>query len=198
MNEEIYAPPEADVDVVDAAEPDFYVVGIRKFLLLSIVTMNLYFVYWFYRNFRNIKQHTGESLWPVARAIFYIFFSHSLFNRVQDKLVDNDEDFDWNPGGTAAVFVILTIASSILGRLSWREIGSPTTDLIGLALVPLLAVILVRPQKAANLASGDPGARTNSGLTLANWIWIVLGAIVWLLAILGIATYADPDLLMPQ
>lgn len=39
MNESIYAPPEADVDVKGGADGDYYVVAPGKFLTLTILTL---------------------------------------------------------------------------------------------------------------------------------------------------------------
>lgn len=75
LSETLYAPPKADVAINDPDGPEFYVVAPFKFFLLSILTLNLYFVYWFYRNWRQIKQRTGEEIWPPARG----FFPHFLY-----------------------------------------------------------------------------------------------------------------------
>jgi len=115
MSDSIYAPPEADVSVDVADEPDFYVVAPRKFYLLAVLTFNLYFVYWFYRNWRRIKERNNEDIWPPARAIFYIFFTHALFKNIDLKIKLLGKTFSWNPGMTATLFVVLSIVSNVRG-----------------------------------------------------------------------------------
>ncbi len=197
MTDNLYAPPEADVDVPVDAETDYYVVSPGKFFLLSFVTMNLYLVYWFYRNWRLVKLRTGESMWPPMRGIFYIFFTHSLFSRVNERIESNGKSFDWQPATIATLVVLLTILANVLDRLAARSIGSPTTDLISIALVPVLPLLMLKAQRAINLASDDPDAKTNSSLTVFNWIWIVLGGLAWLLVLFGVyAILFYPELLV--
>lgn len=197
MSESIYAPPVAEVADTPTDEPPFYLVGTKKFYWLSLLTFNLYFVYWSYRNWRNIKRDTGESLWPVPRGIFFIFFTHSLFNNVSERLKTIGAQFAWRPGTDATLFVVFIILSNVLSRLSDRGIGSPMTDLASVAFVPLLPLLLLRGQRAINLACGDPDGSQNQGLTVVNWVWMVLGGLVWLLAIFGVYLILfEPELLV--
>jgi len=196
MSETIYAPPEADVAVTATDGPDFYVVAPRKFYLLSILTLNAYFVYWFYRNWHLIKRRTGESVWPPMRGIFYIFFAHSLFTDVEEKIKTLGQSFIWRPSYIATWVVVLAIGGNVLDRLAARSIGSPATDLFALALVPLAPAILLNAQRAINFACEDPAGSTNESLTLANWVWVVLGGLLWLFILFGLyASLFDPELL---
>ena len=157
MSESIYAPPKADVEVPDTESEDFYVVSPTKFYLLSFLTLNLYYVYWFYRNWRAVKAREG----------------------------------------VATLFVLLAICSSVLDRMANKGIGSPTTDVIGTALVLITPLVLVRGQKAINFACGDPDGSGNSRYTLANWVWMILGGLFWLLILFGVyAMVFAPELLM--
>ena len=87
MSEVMYAPPEANIAVTSSDEADFYVVAPRKFYLLSVLTLNLYFVYWFYRSWQLIKQRNDESMLPAMRGVFFIFFTHSLFTDIDLKII---------------------------------------------------------------------------------------------------------------
>ena len=186
MSDNIYAPPESDVAVDDRQEPDFYVVSTTKFVLLALLTLNLYLVYWFYRNWRAVKLRTGEDIWPPMRGVFYIFFTHSLFTDVNERLKDRGANFDWQPMALATAVVVLTVLGNVLDRLASRAIGSPTTDVVAIAVVPLLTWFMVTAQRAVNVASGDPGGSGNSNLSFANWLWMLLGGLVWLLALTGL------------
>ena len=196
MSQDIYAPPESDTDF-SAADVDgvqFYVVGIRKFLILSIVTMNLYFVYWFWRNWRDVKVSTGDSIWPIPRAIFYIFFTHSLLGLADDQLSDKKTEFSWSYRSVATIFVVLAVVSAIVGNLSSREIGSPFTDFVPLVLSPILAVLLGKGQQAINIAMDDPDGSANKSLTVANWVWLVIGGLFWLMTLFGLyVLYGAPE-----
>lgn len=197
MNESIYAPPEADVGDALSDEDPYYVVGTRKFYLLSLMTFTLYIVYWFYRNWRSIKLNNREDIWPVPRALFYIFFTHSLLTDVNERLKTVGSDFQWRPGAIAGLFVAIVILSNVLSNLADRSIGSPATDLISMALLPLIPFIMLKAQRAINIASDDPDGSSNQGLTVINWVWLVLGFLGWLLVLVGLyLTLFAPELLV--
>jgi hypothetical protein len=186
MSEALYAPPEAAITVDATDELDYYVVSPRKFYLLAILTLNLYLVYWFYRNWSQIKKKNNESMWPPMRGLFYIFFTHSLFTDINEKIKSLGRSFDWQPNVLATGFVLLTILSNVLDRLSAKSIGSPLTDLVSLALVPILPALLLKGQRAINIACDDPEGVGNGGLTVANWVWMVLGGLLWLVILFGV------------
>lgn len=186
MNESIYAPPEADIEIREYAEGEYYVVAPGKFLALTILTLGLYLVYWFYRQWRTIRARDERKIWPVPRGLFYIFFTHSLYADINRKLGDNAISHPWSPGTSATLVVIGTLLSNILGRLGGENIGSPFTDVASLATVPVLAYLALPAQKAANAASGDASGSSNANLTGANWVWMILGGLIWALSLFGL------------
>lgn len=186
MNESIYAPPEADIDVRETADGGYYVVAPGKFLALTILTLGLYLVYWFYRQWRSVKERDESSIWPIPRGIFYIFFTHSLFADINETLRDKGISHAWKPGTTATLVVIIALLSSVLGNVSNQNIGSPITDIASLAAVPVLAFFALLAQKAANVASGDANGSGNAVFTGANWVWMILGGLIWALSLFGL------------
>lgn len=52
-------------------------------------------------------------------------------------------------------------------------------------MVPVLAFVLAKSQAAANVASGDPQGVSNHRLTMANYVWIVIGILLYAMVILG-------------
>ena len=80
-HDNIYAPPQVPLETRSAerpALPPFYVVSLRKLVLLSIATVGLYSLYWFWRHWKLHKLDRKLDIWPVPRAIFAIFFAHGL------------------------------------------------------------------------------------------------------------------------
>lgn len=59
-------------------------------------------------------------------------------------------------------------------------------------LLPL-GLILLRIQRAANAACGDPAGESNRRLTLANLAWLAFGCLLWAMILLGMATYVVPE-----
>jgi hypothetical protein len=187
MSDNYYQPPEARVDdVATLVAPPFYIVSPRKFILLYLGTVGMYGVYWFYENWALLKRHRNLKIWPVPRAIFSIFFTHSLFDEVDRALKSASLRYYWNAGTLATAFVVLSLVSSLVGHLANRDIGSPATDFASLLLLPAAMFPLLAAQKAANHAVGDPEGNSNNTLTAANIVWLVIGVLLWLLTLLGL------------
>jgi hypothetical protein len=183
-----YAPPVAAV--ADIASQDdrnrFYVVSARKYFLLYFLTMGLYRFYWSYKHWANLRARSGESMWPVMRAIFPIFFTHSFNQEVDHTLKRANVRHAWWPNALATTWVVLAIIASICDRLAWKEVGSPTTDLLSVGLLLPLGLLGWRMQDAANRACGEPDAASNRQFSGLNWFWMVLGGLWWVVVLLGL------------
>lgn len=188
-----YAPPLAQVrDVPTPDVPGFYVVSSRKFFLLYFLTLGLYGVYWFYRHWAQVKLERRADLWPIPRAIFSVFFTHDLARRIDARLSERGDTYAWSPGALATRVVVLQLATTFLDRLAWKGIGSPVTDCLSILLLVPLAFSTYAIQRAANTAVGDAEGGANSRMTLANFVWLLLGGMWWLLVIAGLLLPAEP------
>lgn len=187
MNVDPYAPPKADlVPDPDQAGLQFYVVSIEKFTVLFFATLGLYSIYWFYRNWHLYKTANNLKMWPVARAIFNIFFVHKLFSNVKDVLEGKNTPFAWSPNALATGYIILSILSNVMDRLATEGVGSPISDILSLLFLPAVYFTLRQPQQAINLSQDDPQGAGNSQLTPANIAWIIAGLVIWGFAVLGL------------
>ena len=185
MNEAVinpYAAPAGDRLEVATAEPArFYVVSVAKFVCLYISTFGLYHLYWNYQQWARLKRATRGNEWPVARSIFSVFFTHALYQEIDQHLRRRGTPFTWNPSAVATAVVVLLIASRILGRFDpeWATA-------LSVACVIPLAMLIRRAQQAANAACGDAEGSANASFTAANIAWIILGVLFWLLVLLGL------------
>lgn len=187
MSENLYSTPESSLTQEEkTVENEFYVVSIKKFLILYLSTLGFYIIYWFYKNWTYYKAIHSSSLWPVPRAIFSLFFVYSLCVKIDAKLQFAKNNYAWNGAVNGAILTLLMLASSVLDRMSFNEVGSPTTDLLSLAALPVLAYFFMKAQRAINISHGDDDGQQNSKLTGLNYLWIVLGLIFWALGIFGI------------
>jgi hypothetical protein len=178
-------------DAVLSVAPVFYVVSRKKLAILYLATFGLYGVYWFYKNWSNYKNCSSDkfnvdrSIWPVARGIFSIFFTHALFREIKGYGRDKAALAEWNNGSLATQLVLFMIASNVLDRLSYRSIGSPYTDIASILIMAPLLGLLLSAQHMINVSCDDPDGESNSRLTNANYVWIALGLIFWFFVILG-------------
>ena len=190
MTESIYATPEADVSAPALEDHErYYVVGKRKFLILSIVTFGAYFWYWSYRQWAQIKRVDNDDLWPIPRGIFYIFFTHALFTDIDAHLKNRGQQFDWQPMLLATVFVVLTVLNNlsedVIGRIAPQVVASPWYIIGSLALVFFLPLLVLPAQRAANLVCDDPDGAQNARLTAANFAWLLAFGLLWVFAAIG-------------
>ena len=171
-------PLDAPVDV--APEPPYFPVGIFKLATLSIASFGLYLIYWFYQHWKREYARTGDSLNPVARAIFSPIFAYSLFSRVKAQLVGDEHEDLSSPGLLAAAYFVLIAA----GRLP-----DPWWLLAFLAFLPLLPVQFAINRLNRRCA---PGAPHNAHFTKSNIALIVLGTLAIGLVLLGLFLPVPP------
>lgn len=194
MTDNPYAAPKAVIQINSLQENSraFFSVSPRKLAIMFWSTLGLYQIYLFYKNWALQKQATGADVMPVMRGIFAIFFAHELYQRADACLTEHGEKHDWDINALATTFIILTIGSEVLERMT---IGQPYAQLLGLGLVFWIFRVIAHAQVGLNLAAGDPQGATNQKLTSANYVWILAGALVWLLTVVGVLSQFWPDLL---
>jgi hypothetical protein len=181
-----YSPPQANLTVEAEEAATLYVVSTRKFWVLQIATMGLYQLYWFYRNWTLYKELTNSSIWPVPRAIFSIFFARSL-NTIVDKRIKRQQlTHQWSPDNCAFIFIVFAIMGNVSDRMAMKEIGSPISDFVALAVMPICGWALWQTQRAINVASSDADGTSNNTFTIANYVWIGIGALLWAAIIYGL------------
>jgi hypothetical protein len=192
MTTSLYAPPQADLAMTKEAEGEnaFYVVSARKFTILFLITVGLYQLYWFYQHWSIYKARAqyddamDRDIWPVARAIFAIFFVHSLCREVTAYAASKGREIS---SGLFAptLLTLLLIVSSVFDRMSWKEIWSPYSDVLSLVMLLPLWIVSMRAQQYINACCGDEKGSSNNDLTGANLAWIIVGTLFWILVLIG-------------
>lgn len=192
MSENLYAPPSAVVAELAPVErrTEFYVVSGVKMALLTIATMGLYQTYWSYMHWARYRTWHKIKDQPAARAIFFVLYTHSLAIKIDRRLREKAIALDWWPLTTATGFVLLVLVGYVYDLLpgetpAWMYFAS-------LLLLAPQTWLMWRMQRAANLACGQPAAESNQTVTWANWVWIALGAMLWLSVLLSLWTWAVP------
>lgn len=169
-----YAAPTAKVaDALPAGEPLYFAVSRLKLAVMSVVTLGLYEIYWFYQNWKCV-QRMGERVSAPLRAVFYPLISYPLFRRIREQAQDSGVGHDFSAGALAAALFVLT--------LLWR-LPDPWWLVAFLGFVPLLPV-----QNAVNAINRKhaPDADANSRFTGWNIFALIAGGIVILLALIGV------------
>jgi len=197
---DIYAPPQAPLaePVASAEVPPFYVVSVAKLGLLLFATFGLYSLYWFWRHWVLYRWNRKRfDIWPVPRAVFAIFFVHGLNNAIDQTLRRNGSTYTWSAANWATLFVVFVAVSWVY---QWfPESGLPPWLGMIVSVVSLSGqfIAMAHAQRAANMACNDPEADANRHLTVANWAWLVLGTVVWLLTLIGLLLVTPIEVQLP-
>lgn len=194
-----YQTPEAELlteTPTSNVEVPFYIVGEKKAWLLFVATFGLYQVYWFYKHWVYIKEQEGSSIWPAPRAIFSYFFCHSLFRKISSNHEKSGRLSTWNPNASATVYIICTLVSNGTDRIADKLESYSAVAVILIGIVALIASIstMISAQTHINDLAKDAHLELNTSLSWANYIWIALGSVLWILSIAGIIATVNPAL----
>jgi hypothetical protein len=139
-------------------------VGAVKLALLSIGTLGLYQMYWFYENWRRSRQHDGATtLPPLFLGIFCALFAYPLFVRIALRAEEAGVPVPWAPSTLALFYLLLLVSIDLPGAGSVAFLGS---------FLPIMRV--QRTAARLNVRNGLP-AHPWSRISLLNWIAVVPG-----------------------
>lgn len=190
-----YAAPKADLDVRSARataleEQAWFAVGTRKLLVMSVLTLGLYTIVWFERQYRFQKRVHRESTMPLARGLFSIFFAGDLFRRIERAARGVGVARGWRAGDMSALFIVSVLMNRILDRVSSKVTIGPASAVLSLVDTALLVVVaypLVRAQGTLNevLARTHPGGERNETFTVWNWLVMFIGGALLVMGLIG-------------
>lgn len=180
----LYKAPEATLiePIASNQAGAFFVTSIRKMAILYIATLGMYILYWGYKQWDSQRSSMPKRIRPVWRSIFIVFYMHSLSRRISERFQGQ-----WKSTSAANLFVALVILGAVLGNVTSRENVPVIVDILAMALQLCSLIPMISIQRQANLASQDPEGLSNSTLSGSNIAFIILGGVVWLLYLLGLA-----------
>lgn len=151
----------------------YFSVSKQKLIVMSVFTLGLYQLYWFYKNWELIRRRTGRDIIPWVRAIFAIFFCYSLFKSVKESADSHGIHSAISPAGLALAYIAITLCVRLPDPY-W--------------LVSLLAFLPLLPAQGAinNINSNTvPIADPNDRYTGKNVIILILGSFLLIITVLG-------------
>jgi len=154
-------------------ETKFFSVSLSKLAIMSVCTMGLYELYWFYKNWIHIKNQQQSNIMPFWRAFFAPLWAYSAFKHIQGKVDEEKLGLSLNP-------VIFAIAYFVVTAL-WR-LPDP------LWLLSFLSFLLMVPANNATTKINEKqieNFQQNSSIKGWNWLAIVLGGALFILSLIG-------------
>jgi hypothetical protein len=149
---------------------ELHAVEVFKLLLLSIVTLGMYEIFWFYRNWSRVRER-GRDISPFWRAFFSPLWCFSLFDEVRDQADAAQVKVRWPPIPLALAYFVLSVV--------WR-LPDPWWLLTFVSVLPMVPV-----QLTINELAVRRGVRPDATLNAKHIVVIVVGGIVLFLGVLG-------------
>lgn len=165
--------PAPDKPVQNELRQAYFTVGAAKFSLMAVATFGIYQLYWFYRNWRIIRDRDKSRISPFWRASFAPFWTFSMGSRFTEEARAQNISLTLPVIALGVIYLVLNVL--------WR-LPDPYWLVTFLAFVPLLPFDFA----ARRLNGGGQLAPPTFG-RLSGWnvAWLVIGSILWLLAIVG-------------
>ena len=88
-------------------------VSMKKFIILTIVTLGVYQIYWFYKNWQWVRTTQDEPMWPAVRSFFSGIMNFALFPRIADEA--SGKGYSWY-GALALPLAFLYFTGNVLDR----------------------------------------------------------------------------------
>lgn len=160
--------------------PMFYVVSVRKLVIMNIASLGLYWLFWSLRNWDLYWESSGKKFMFLPRAALPELFLYALLRRVDQRIRQSGRVYRWSPWGLAfgAIATALLWWALVLIPL---PVATGVQVILAVLLAVLNLVIQRRIQRAINFHEGDPEGAGNAQFTLVNWLWISLFALGWLI-----------------
>jgi hypothetical protein len=105
------------------------------FCLLSFLSFGLYTLYWFYKNWCFFKDLYEWDIYPIWRAIFDIFFVHTLLEQINDRAIAKGHS-----GISSNLWATGYVITSIVARILDRTLP-PSIAVLAVLLPPFLFLI---------------------------------------------------------
>lgn len=157
----------------ESSTSTYFTVSRTKLLIMSLCTMGLYDLYWFYKNWSHIKSQQKSKIRPFWRAFFAPFWAYSAFNHIQDEINEKELNIPIYAGALAIVYFIF--------HALWR-LPEPywlVSYFSFLFLVPANNALTLINQKE------DFSFQQNSAIKGWNWLAVTLGGLFFILTIIG-------------
>lgn len=190
------SPPESSGNTASheaflSEQPRFFPVSEGKLMTLYILSFGLYGVFWFYKNWKLQQKLMDKKIHPVWRAIFSIFYTHSLFRRIDQQASHLEKHHRFNASLLATFFVFTIIVSNILDQIATssgmlNNLPDNLIIIVSLVLFFLSTYPLLKAQSTINRINNDMLGYLNYKYSLANYVLMAIGTALWLLIALGL------------
>ncbi len=162
-----------NVEVNDVIETQ-NIISLNRFIFLSVASFGLYEIWWIYKAWRFYQQKEQVDIMPAARAIFSIFYLHSLFEKIIEFAKEKGYEKNYSSTTLFVGFIVGNLLTKLPDPFWLVSIGS--------------FVFLIPPFQALNFAkqnSKDLIVIEQTSFSSRQIALIIVGIIFWGLVLLG-------------
>lgn len=192
MHDQVENSPDDDKEAGEVESSlEYFPVSESKLITLYILSFGLYGIYWFYKNWKLQQPGMDKKIFPLVRAIFSIFFTHSLFNRIDKSAEHLEQRHKFRANMLATFFVCAVLIGNLLDRVFIHTslmdgLSETTIIIISLIIFLLSAYPLTVVQGTVNRINNDILGYLNHKYSLWNYLLIAAGSIFWMMLALGL------------
>jgi len=154
-----------------AEEQPYFPVSRQKLIVMSMTTLSMYQIYWFFKNFERVNARTGGGASPFWRAIAAPITAHGLFAHVRTDAQSRFIPVRWSSAGLAVIYLGITLFCFF--EYPWWT----------LALCSVFALLPVHASMEAVNRKVAPKGPRNDSYSMANAAWIVIGIALTILGL---------------
>lgn len=151
-------------------EAPYFAVSLPKLAAMWFVTLGLYGVYWFWKQWHAVSRRDGRKRWPFVRALLFpMIYCYPLLRDIRQQAVQAGVPCYASPA-------LLTLAYLVLGICLFSE---TSYALSVLSFAQLL--VFIEAQRVANAVNQTlaPAHDPNRRFSRWNISALVLGSLLW-------------------
>jgi hypothetical protein len=169
---------EPEEHVLDPHEPEPVVITPFHFGLLCVASLGLYTIWWQFKCWRYFKLKEESDTFPAVRALLFLFFGISLFEKITQYSRVYDYKVNYNPIAIWAACLCINFSGYL---------PSPFFLLGLFAFAPM-----IWPLQALNFYfTGNKNGYVNDKLNHRQIVLLVAGIVCWALIIAGLVFDKD-------
>lgn len=161
-----------------------YPVAPFKFVIMSILTFNLYSMYWAYKNFVVLDTTPVKrpKILAVCSAIFLTLTFFWLMKYIEQASERHGHPIKMPKEFLAVLFAVMHVVRVAIGR---ANVGGMLEEILLWGTTAIFLVIMMVPLRAVQklAETSDPPTPIDSNFTVTNYVFMVLGGIMTLLGI---------------
>ena len=163
----------AGIPSTSDSKPMYFPVSLTKFVVMHFCTLGVYQFYWFYENWKLIRDREQLEASPFWRTFFAFIYCYALFEKIRSCAASLKIGQSISVQVLASGWILLSMLL-ILPDPYW--------------LVNFLSILFLIPvQQAANRINESlvPGHDRNKRFTGWNMVAVVIGGVLFILSVIG-------------